>query len=105
MKEMPQSKHVTVTQENTNLPDIILTNFVDRLERLRRLMPQSTNIDVCVDITGDHLYHFRAGISLNGYALFSVKTQHNEPFTAMDTLVHNIEQTFCEKVETWARRL
>ncbi len=94
------TEYVTIIEKNLSLPQSLFSLLMKKIEEARSLLPPQTQIDVCIDLSGDHLYHLRGDVSANGRGLLVFHSQHNDPVAATDALVSSINNAFCEKVSS-----
>ncbi len=81
---------VQVTLKNANLPQVFSDHLKVKIENLRRSLDKELVFAVTIDVTGDHLYHLHCDVLDKGKNLFKIESQHNDPFTAADTLLRNL---------------
>jgi hypothetical protein len=85
-----ESKDITIVEENTKLPGVFIEYLMTKLQNIRNgLMPEA-RINVCILITGDHLYQFRADVLSDGKET-KFNFVNNDPFRAIDNLLDNMK--------------
>lgn len=78
--------------ENTQLPAPILTALKKEIVKLESGLSPESQIEVYVDISGDHLYHLKGEVTLNGEAIHIVHSQHPDIEKAIEKFVASLKK-------------
>ncbi len=85
-----QSKDITIVEENTKLPGVFIEYLMTKLQNFRNATMPAAQLNVCIFISGDHLYTFQVDISASGKSSH-LTSVNNDPFTAIDCLLKDMK--------------